>query len=96
MSVKTEVKSLHRIRERAPANGKIAGYIYSFKPGQLVLDFYFRNWVYAGDIPEWDEGERYRQLVTLPFTNYEGFRQAYRIARIFIALPRHIRVVQVV
>lgn len=96
MSVKTEVESLHRIRERAPATAKVAGYIYAFKPGQLALDFYFRNWVCADDIPEWDEDERYRQLVTLPYSNYEEFRRAYRMARILIALPRHIRVVQVV
>lgn len=97
-SIKQEVKALRNMGYNSvfsfptTSSSECVPFINCFVPGQLCVDVYSweREIVGIGnDGKDWDVDEFAEKQLIIPFVQtHEGFRQAYRLARLCVQLPR--------
>ncbi|EHQ9037511.1 hypothetical protein KI082_004185 [Escherichia coli] len=98
IAVKKEIKALRNIGRNGciyfnGTPGEIIPFVDCFVPGELRIDLYSREREINGTgntSDDWDVDECCARLMIIPFEqNLQGFRRAYRLARMCARLPRY-------
>ncbi|EEW5971678.1 hypothetical protein EGX65_03600 [Escherichia coli] len=98
MALRNEIRALRNIGchgrvyfDGTP--GEIIPFVDCRVPGELYIDLYSREREINGignTSDDWDVDECYMRLMIIPFEqNLQGFRRAYRLARMCARLPRY-------
>lgn len=96
LAVRNEIKALRNIGCNGcvyfdGSRGEISPFIDCRVPGQLCIDLYSREREITGmgnTSDDWDVNECDARLLIIPFEqNQQGFRRAYRLARMCARTP---------
>lgn len=88
----SEIKALHRIRDKGNGSGTISPMILCTRPGHLIFDRHTWDLYLTSPDPirEWNEDVFAERMIIVRFHDRDSFKRAYRTVRLLRGRIEHL------